>query len=125
MELLAAVQAQVRVAGEQGLVGQVRGGVEGAGAGVAARGDDRVQVDPALQAAEPVGAAMDVQARVAQGPGDGAARVEAGGILPVDPVQYAPVGVQGQQSDAAWPMQHGDRRCFGDRGGRGSGIDQT
>ena len=96
VELLPAVKAQVRIAREQRGIGQIRGGGDRAGARMPAGGDDRVQVQAALQAGGAADAAVDVQAGVAQGPGDRATRVEAGGVLPIDPVEYAPVGVQGQ-----------------------------
>ncbi|MNF18637.1 hypothetical protein D3C80_2228380 [compost metagenome] len=61
---------------------------------MAARGDDRVQVHPALHATATICPTVDVQAGVAECPGDGIAGVEAGCVLPGDPIQDPPVTIK-------------------------------
>ncbi|EEF93723.1 hypothetical protein CATMIT_01643, partial [Catenibacterium mitsuokai DSM 15897] len=111
VEVVAAVHAQVAVAREQRGVGQRRGRVERAGTRVPARGDDRVQLQHAALAGEAVDAAVHLQAGFAQGPGDGAARVEAGGVLPVHPVEHAPVRIERQQPHRVQSFKGVARHC--------------
>ena len=111
---LAAVHAQRSVAGEQRGVGQRGRRVERTGMGVAARRDDRMQVDHALQAGVPAGAAMHGQAGLAHGPGHGAAHVQADRVLPVHPVEDTAVRVEGQHA--------GHRRIRRGAGARPGGV---
>jgi len=95
-EMIAAVQADVAVAGEQRGVGKRRGRVDGVVAAVAGTGNDRVELQDALVAADAVDAAVDGDAGVAQGPGYRFANVQAGGVLPADPVKDPASSVQRQ-----------------------------
>lgn len=97
-EALAAVHAQVAVAGEQGGIGERRRRVDGVVAAVAGAGDDGVQGQGALQAADTVVAAVDGDAGIAQGPRHGVAYVEANRFLPADPVKNSAGGVQRQHA---------------------------
>src|SRR5690606_3968069 len=80
-----------------------------------------MQFDDAAAAGVAVEAAMHAHAGLAQGPGDGIAGVEAGRVLPVDPVHGAAVGVQGE--DAGRVGQGAERRR-GIRRYRGAGEDR-
>lgn len=93
-QLIAAVEAKVTVASKQRGVGQRGGWVDRTRARMPARGDNRVQFNDALLAAVAVGAATHDQTGGAQRPGDGIARVQAGSVLPADPVQNSTVRIE-------------------------------
>ena len=104
-EMPAAIEAQRLVAREQRGVGQRGRGVDRRGAHVAAAGDDRVQVHAALQTRRAGQAAVEGDAGFAERPGHGVARIEAGRILPTDPVQRPAVGVECEQPHALPPCR--------------------
>src|SRR3546814_7110831 len=87
--------------GEQCGIGERGGGVERVRPGVAAGGDDRMQLLDAALAAEPAGAAVHDQAGFAERPGHRAARVQAGRVLPAHPVEHPAVGVRSEEHTSA------------------------
>ena len=122
-----AVQAQVLIAREQRGVGQRRRGIERLRPRMALGGDDGMQVEHALRTSRAADPAVHGDAGIAEGPGDGAARVEARGILPAHPVEHATVGVERKQAYRmdARDMQVDDLAVCDSGGVRGVRKDQA
>ncbi len=96
MPFLATVHAQVVIAGEQGDVSQCRCVVQRLTATMPGTGDDRVELQNAGLAAESIGASVQGDTWLTQGPGYRPAYIQAGGVLPADPVKDATAGVECQ-----------------------------
>lgn len=85
MKPMPAIRADMPVAGEEFGIGECRRLPPGAAGNRAADRDDGVQLDAGLQPGDPLIAAAQHMARLAQCPGDCVAGVEHGGFLGRDP----------------------------------------
>ena len=100
LELTTAIQAEGLVAGKQRGIGQGWRRIHRLRAHMPARGDDGVQQNLAAQAAVAIYAAMHGKAGLAQRPRHGIPGIQAGRVLPAEPVQSAAVRIQTKKAQS-------------------------